>query len=111
MEYDREFLTGTVGVLILSLLSEREMYGYELLQQAERRSSSAFQLKEGTLYPALHQMERSGLLKAHWRDSETGRSRKYYRLTAKGRRRAESKRRQWLQISAAMRAILGDGHS
>lgn len=111
VEYDREFLTGTVGVLILSLLSEREMYGYELLQEAARRSSRAFQLKEGTLYPALHQMERSGLLKARWRDSETGRSRKYYSLTAKGRRRAESKRRQWLQISAAMRAILGDGHA
>jgi PadR family transcriptional regulator, regulatory protein PadR len=111
VEYDREFLTGTVGVLILSLLSEREMYGYELLREAERRSSSAFQLKEGTLYPALHQMERSGLLRAHWRESDAGRSRKYYSLTAKGRRRAESKRRQWIRISAAMRAILGDTHA
>jgi PadR family transcriptional regulator len=111
MEYDREFLTGTVGVLILCLLDEREMYGYELLREAERRSSSAFQLKEGTLYPALHHMERSGLLKARWRDSEAGRSRKYYSLTAKGRRRAQSKRQQWLQISAAMRSILGDGHA
>ena len=111
MEYDREFLTGTVGVLILSLLREREMYGYELLREAEQRSSSAFQLKEGTLYPALHQMERSGLLKGRWRDSEAGRSRKYYRLTAKGRRQAQSKRQQWLQISAAMRSILGDGHA
>jgi PadR family transcriptional regulator PadR len=111
MEYDREFLTGTVGVLILSLLNEREMYGYELLREADRRSSSAFQLKEGTLYPALHQMERSGLVKSRWRDSESGRARKYYALTAKGRRRAQSKRRQWLQISAAMRSILGDGHA
>jgi PadR family transcriptional regulator PadR len=111
MEYDREFLTGTVGVLILSLLNEREMYGYEMLREAERRSSNAFQLKEGTLYPALHHMERSGLVKGHWRDSETGRSRKYYSLTAKGRRQAQSKRRQWLQISAAMRSILGVSHA
>ena len=74
MDYDREFLTGTVGVLILSLLCEREMYGYEMLQEAERRSASALRLKEGTLYPALHQMERSGLLKARWRDSESGRA-------------------------------------
>jgi PadR family transcriptional regulator, regulatory protein PadR len=110
MEYDREFLTGTVGVLILSLLSEREMYGYELLREAERRSASAFHLKEGTLYPALHQMERSGLLKGRWRDGERGRPRKYYSLTAKGRRRAESKRRQWTAISVAMRAILEGGH-
>ena len=111
MDYDREFLTGTVGVLILSLLTEREMYGYEMLQEAERRSARAFQLKEGTLYPSLHQMERAGLLKARWRDSTAGRARKYYSLTPKGRRRAESKRRQWASISMAMRAILGDARA
>jgi len=111
MEYDREFLTGTLGVLILSLLTEREMYGYEILMEAERRSAQTFQLKEGAVYPALHQMERSGLLKATWRESPAGRQRKYYSLTAKGRRRAESKRRQWASISVAMRAILGDGHA
>src|SRR5262245_27885796 len=111
MEYDREVLTGTVGVLILSLLHEREVYGYVLLREAQRCSSSAIQRKEGTVYPALHHMERSGLLRSRWRDSQTGRSRKYYSLTAKGRRQAESKRRQWLQISDAMRSILGDGHA
>jgi PadR family transcriptional regulator PadR len=111
VEYDREFLTGTVGVLLLNLLAEREMYGYEMLQEAERRSARTFQLKEGTLYPALHQMERAGLLKANWRDSPTGRARKYYSLTAKGRRQAASKRRQWTSISIAMRAILGDSHA
>ena len=110
MDYDREFLTGTVGVLILSLLSERAMYGYEILQEAERRSASQFQMKEGTLYPALHQMERVGFLKATWRESESGRARKYYSLTSKGRRHADSKRRQWESISAAMRAILGVAH-
>ncbi len=107
VDYDREFLTGTVGVLILSLLAEREMYGYEIVREAERRSARAFTLKEGTLYPALHQLERGGFVRASWRDGPTGRARKYYALTAKGRRRAESKRRQWIAISAAMRAILG----
>ena len=111
MDYDREFLTGTVGVLLLSLLAEREMYGYEILQEAERRSERAFVLKEGTVYPALHQMERDGLVRGTWRQSAEGRARKYYSLTAKGRRRAESKRRQWASISMAMRAILGDGHA
>jgi len=108
MNYDREFLTGTVGVLILSLLTERAMYGYELLQEAERRSARQFQLKEGTIYPALHQMERAGYVVAEWRQGDTGRARKYYSLTAKGRRQAASKRRQWEAISAAMRAILGE---
>ena len=110
MEYDREFLTGTVGVLILSLLTERAMYGYEMLQEAERRSARTFHLKEGTLYPALHQMERAGVLKATWRESTAGRARKYYSLTAKGRRQAVSKRRQWASIAAAMRAMVGDAH-
>lgn len=111
MEYDREFLTGTVGVLILSLLAEREMYAYEMLQEADRRSAQTFRLKEGTLYPALHQMERSGILKARWLDGPSGRPRKYYSLTAKGKRQAASKRRQWASISAAMRAILGEAHA
>jgi PadR family transcriptional regulator PadR len=111
MEYDREFLTGTVGVLLLALLSERAMYAYEMVQEAERRSAQAFQLKEGTVYPALHQMERDGLLKAAWRESDAGRRRKYYSLTAKGRRQAASKRRQWTHISAAMRAIIGESHA
>jgi len=83
------------------------MYGYEILQEAERRSERAFQLKEGTLYPALHQMERAGWLRAKWRNGPTGRARKYYSLTARGRRRADSKRRQWTAISSAMHAILG----
>ena len=111
MDYDREFLTGTVGVLILSLLTEREMYGYEIVQEAERRSAQTLRLKEGTVYPALHQMERDGLLKTIWRDGPTGRARKYYALTTKGRRRAESKRKQWASISLAMRAILGNAHA
>jgi len=108
MDYDREFLTGTVGVLILSLLAERAMYAYEMLQEAERRSAGTFRLKEGTIYPALHQMERTGLLQAAWRESPEGRSRKYYTLTPKGRRQAQSKRRQWESLLAAMRAIIGD---
>jgi PadR family transcriptional regulator PadR len=107
MDFDREFLTGTVTVLILSLLSEREMYGYEILQEAERRSAREFQLKEGTLYPALHNLEHSGLLKAVWRAGESGPRRKYYSLTAKGRRHAQSKRRQFEMLSALMRTILG----
>ena len=110
MDYDREFLTGTVGVLILSLLAERAMYGYEMVQEADRRSASQFRMKEGTLYPALHQMERAGLLASEWRTSQSGRARKYYSLTAKGRRHAKSKRRQWEAISAAMRTILGGAH-
>ena len=106
-DFDRQFVTGAASVVILHLLREREMYGYEIVQEAGRRSVRVFQLKEGTVYPALHQMERAGLLKARWRDSDAGRPRKYYSLTAAGRRHADSKRRQWTSLSAAMAAILG----
>src|SRR5437016_6955155 len=108
MEYDREFLTGAMGVLMLGLLTERAMYAYEMLEEAERRSARTLQLKEGTLYPALHHMEREGLLKAAWRKSPAGRQRKYYSLTPAGRRQARSKLLQWDSIWTAMRAILGD---
>ena len=64
-----------------------------------------------TVSQTVSRMERDGLLKAIWRDGPTGRARKYYGLTAKGRRRAESKRKQWASISGAMRAILGDAHA
>jgi PadR family transcriptional regulator PadR len=109
--FDREFVTGAVTVVILTLLAEREMYGYEIVAEATRRSARVFELKEGTVYPALHQMERAGLLRAAWRESDAGRPRKYYALTAKGRRQAASKRRQWTSLAAAMRAILGTDHA
>jgi len=106
MDYDREFLSGTLTVLILGLLGERAMYGSEMLREADRRSASHLQMKEGSLYPALHKMERARLLKAEWRTDEAGRERKYYALTAKGRRHAESKRAQWERITAALRSVL-----
>jgi PadR family transcriptional regulator PadR len=111
IQYDREFLTGTVTVLILNLLAEREHYGYEILQEATRRSDGAFELKEGTLYPALHQLARSGLLASTWREGPGGRARKYYRLTAKGRRVARAKTDQWTSLSRVMHAIIGRGHA
>ena len=106
MDYDREFLTGTVGVLILSLLTERAMYGYELLQEAERRSARQFQLKEGTIYPALHQMERAGFVTAEWRQGDTGRARKYYSLTAKGRRQLDVETTKWDTLVNAVTRVL-----
>jgi PadR family transcriptional regulator PadR len=108
MEYDRDFLTGTVTLLLLGLLNERPMCGSEILAEAERRSAREFVMKEGTLYPALHRMERAGLLKSEWRSREFGRNRRYYRITPKGSRKARAKRAQWDAISVALRSILGD---
>ena len=106
MEIDRQFLKGSVSLLLLHLLSRSEMYGYEILQEAARRSANAFEFKEGTLYPALHQLEKKGHIKAEWRTAENGRERKYYSLTAKGRKVAAEYQKQWQHLTGAIAAIL-----
>src|SRR5882757_10253007 len=106
MTFDRELLKGSIALLILKLLSERDMYGYEIIQEAARRSSDVFQFKEGTLYPALHQLHRRGYLRSEWRLGDNGRERKYYGLTAKGRKAAQESRRNWVFFTDAVNAIL-----
>jgi len=103
---EREFLKGSISLLLLNLLSRGEMYGYEILQEASRRSENAFEFKEGTLYPALHQLEKKGHLKAEWRTSEHGRGRKYYSLTSKGKKAAREYEKQWQHLTGAISAVL-----
>jgi PadR family transcriptional regulator PadR len=106
MEIDREFLKGSISLLLLNLLSRGEMYGYEILQEAARRSANAFEFKEGTLYPALHQLEKKGQIKSEWRKAENGRERKYYSLTAKGKKTAREYEMQWHHLTGAIAAVL-----
>ena len=105
MEIDREFLKGSISLLLLNLLSRGEMYGYEILQEASRRSANAFQFKEGTLYPALHQLEKKGLIRSEWRTAENGRERKYYSLTAKGKKTGREYEKQWQHLTGAIAAV------
>jgi PadR family transcriptional regulator PadR len=107
MDIDRELLKGSISLLLLNLLSRGEMYGYEILQEASRRSAQAFEFKEGTLYPALHQLEKKGHITAQWRTGDNGRERKYYSLTAKGKKAAQEYERQWQHLSLAVNAVLG----
>jgi PadR family transcriptional regulator PadR len=107
MEIEREFLKGSISLLLLNLLSRGEMYGYEILQEAARRSANAFEFKEGTLYPALHQLEKKGQIKAEWRTADNGRERKYYSLTAKGKKTAGEYQKQWEHLTGAIAAVLG----
>jgi PadR family transcriptional regulator PadR len=106
IEIDAQFLKGSISLLLLNLLSRGEMYGYEILQEASRRSARAFEFKEGTLYPALHQLEKKGQIKSEWRKAANSRDRKYYSLTAKGRKAAAAYEKQWQQLTGAMAAIL-----
>ncbi len=106
MDFDRELVKGSTVPIVLKLLDEREMYGYEIVKVVNERTGGEFQWKEGTLYPCLHGLEADGLLKSRWREAPSGKKRKYYYLTRKGR--AELKRRvaQWKEFAAQMNVLL-----
>jgi PadR family transcriptional regulator PadR len=90
-----QLLKGTVPFLILSVLDEGELYGYEISQRISDRTSRSFAPSEGSLYPALHRLEREGALVAQWRSGERGPRRRYYRLTPSGRRMLDQARDEW----------------
>ena len=77
-------MAGSTTLLVLSLLAEGEKYGYQMIAELARRSDNTFQLKEGTLYPILHALEKEGRVKSFRREAENGRERKYYRITPQG---------------------------
>lgn len=104
---DPKLLSGTVDMLILQVVLPESTYGYRITQDVLKRSEGYFQLKEGSLYPALHRLERDGLLQANWDKAETGRRRKYYRITATGKKALEKRKSEWEQFSIGVNGILG----
>lgn len=103
---ERELLKGSTDSLFLALLSERPMYGYEILREVERRSDGYFSMKEGTLYPALHRLERDGLIEGLWRTSPGGQYRRYYAISNHGLQRLEQRRVEWLNFSRAVNMVI-----
>lgn len=99
-------MSGVPELVVLRLLARREMYGYEIARTLKVLSEDALRLGEGVLYPALHALEARGLLQALPRQVE-GRTRIYYRLTVRGRRRLERLAANWRQMSAGVERILG----
>ncbi len=108
---ERELLKGSTDPLLLALLSERPMYGYEILREVERRSDGYFNMKEGTLYPALHRLERDGLVEGLWRNAPSGQYRRYYAISKRGLQRLEQRRREWFNFSRAVNLIIADSAS
>lgn len=104
---DSRFLSGSVEMLILQIAIEGDTYGYAITQEAQRRSEGYFELKEGSLYPALHRMERRGLLESFWEAKETGRRRKFYRITAEGAQSLEAQRESWQEFVKGVNGVLG----
>ena len=106
----REREPGGLDLLILSLLSEREMYGYEIVTELARRSDETFRLREGTLYPLLHRLEQEGAVAAR-EDKAGGRPRRYYRLTKKGGDKLAEREAEWVRYAAAVNAVLSGVHA
>lgn len=98
---------GSTQVLVLSLLTQEPMYGYQIAKELEQRSGGYFDFKEGTLYPLLHRMEKEDLVKGEWQVVEKGPSRKYYSLTPEGRKVLEESAAEWTTFSQRLLKILG----
>ena len=107
---DSRLLWGMVDMLILDVVSRGATYGYQIAQTVLAQSKGYFDLKEGSLYPALHRMERAQWLASYWEDAQEGRRRKFYRLTPAGRRVLEEKRREWERFAAGVNSVLGGAY-
>jgi PadR family transcriptional regulator, regulatory protein PadR len=106
-----EFMNGVPELLVLALLSERERYGYELVQAIEQASGQALTIGEGVIYPTLHALERAGCLRAK-RRAVDGRTRIYYAVTARGRRRLAALSGEWTRVSGAVETVVrGAAHA
>ncbi len=106
MPIDKALMAGSTTLLVLSLLAEGEKYGYQMIAELARRSDNTFQLKEGTLYPILHALEKEGRVKSFRREAENGRERKYYRITPTGLALLQDKAEEWRLFSEKVNAVV-----
>lgn len=108
MKNERNLLSGNTPMLILSLLDSGDMYGYQMIEELAQRSENAFQLKEGTLYPLLHALEKDKCVRSYTAQTPSGRERKYYHLTNEGKILLELKKKEWQMYSKNVNAVIGD---
>jgi PadR family transcriptional regulator PadR len=94
----KELVAASTVPLVLSVLTRGESYGYELIQSVRELSGGRIEWTEGMLYPVLHWKEDEGLIESEWREAETGRKRKYYRLRKEGRKALQDEQQQWLTV-------------
>lgn len=105
MAIDKSLVSGSMAMMILKLLSEKDMYGYEMIDTLRKRSENVFELKAGTLYPLLHSLEDKQYLVSYEQEA-VGKMRKYYRITKDGRKHLEEKKFQWQEYSRAVMSVL-----
>lgn len=105
MMADRSLISGSTAMLLLKLLSEKDMYGYEMIEELRKQSNQVFELKIGTLYPLLHSMEQKGYLSAYESD-DSGKKRIYYRITKVGKKVLQKKTEEWTEYANAVVKVM-----
>lgn len=103
----KELVAASSKPLVLAILARGENYGYAILQEVRERSNGRLDWTEGMLYPVLHRLEEQKLIRARWVKSESGRQRKYYRLSPQGTRALASEREEWSAVNETLKAIWG----
>ena len=112
MDIDKGLIGGSTNLMLLSILEQRDYYGYEIIKEVEERSNSVFQFKEGKLYPVLHKMEGQGLISSYRTKGENGKDRKYYKITSSGLKQLEQEKVKWTKfITSVDRVVGGDCHA
>ncbi|MCE2462664.1 MAG: helix-turn-helix transcriptional regulator [Dehalococcoidia bacterium] len=106
MMSQKELLKGNTETLLLSLLAGEAMYGYQIVKEMEKRSSGYFRFKEGTLYPALHRLEKAGLVEGYWEEVDSVLPRRFYHITSKGEKVLEERLNEWRRFSRAVDSIM-----
>lgn len=108
MAVDKGYMSGSSRLLVLNLLSEKSHYGYELIKTLKQRSNNVFDMKEGTLYPILHKLENDELITSS-NQEVSGRTRKVYHITEKGRKVLSKEKEEWREFSVAVNQVLTFG--
>ena len=104
--HQQELLKGNTDTLLLALLQVEPMYGYQIVKEVDQRSSGYFAFKEGTLYPALHRLEKAKLIEGSWEDTPNNMRRRYYLITGKGRQALSDRLSEWQRFSDAMNSVM-----
>jgi len=105
MDINKDLVAASATPLVLAILAERDSYGYAILKRVSELSGGRLEWSDGMLYPVLHRLERLGYIAGKWRKSESGRRRKYYRITPQGTKRLAAERRQWQAVDDALRNV------
>ena len=104
---DKRYMALGTSMLVLSLLKQQSMYGYQMIRELEQRSQMVFRLQEGTLYPVLHSLEQQGAVISMQKTAENGRMRKYYEITSHGKKLLQEKAEEWTIYETAVNQVMG----